>query len=104
MQEFILHGGVYGSFDNRVMLQQKKKGGKFGYLMSRIFVPFSRLKRYYPILEKYPVLMPVMQVRRWFMLLRSDVFKMAKKEIQTNSNTDRKKAEQMNAFLDDIGL
>ena len=26
MQEFLLHGGVYGSTDNRVALQQKKKG------------------------------------------------------------------------------
>ena len=72
--------------------------------MSRVFAPYSRLKRYYPVLEKYPILTPVMQVRRWFMLLRSDVFTMAKKELETNSNVDRKKAEQMNVFLDDIGL
>ena len=104
MQEFILHGGVYGSFDNRVILQQKKKGGKFGYLMSRIFAPYSRLKRYYPILEKYPILMPVMQVRRWLMLLRSDVFNMAKTELETNKSVDKMKAEQMSAFLNDIGL
>ena len=104
LQEFLFHGGLYGSFDNRVMLQQKKKGGRFGYLMSRVFAPYSRLKRYYPVLEKYPILTPVMQVRRWFMLLRSDVFTMAKKELETNSNVDRKKAEQMNVFLDDIGL
>lgn len=104
LQEFILHGGVYGSEDNRVAIQQKKKGGKFGYIASRIFVPYTKLKGYYPILEKHRWLMPVMQVRRWFMLLKPDVAKMAKKEIETNSNMDKSKAEQMNVLLENIGL
>ena len=104
MQEFILHGGVYGSADNRVMLQQKKKGGRFGYLLSRVFVPYSKLKRYYPVLEKHPWLFPFMQVRRWFMLMRPDVAKMAKREISVNRNVDRDKTAQMNAFLENIGL
>lgn len=30
MQEFLLHGGLYGSIDNRVALGQKKKGGRVG--------------------------------------------------------------------------
>lgn len=104
MQEFILNGGVYGSAANRVSLQQKKKGGRCGYLLSRIFVPYDRLKRYYPILEKHAWLMPIMQIRRWFMLLRPSVAKMAKREMQTNYSIDSAKAEEMNFFLDSIGL
>ena len=104
MQAFLLHGGVYGSADNRVMLQQKKKGGKFGYIWSRMFIPYAKLKRYYPILEKHRWLTPIMQVRRWFMLLRPDVRKMAKKELRTNSNVEKSKAEEMHVFLDNIGL
>ena len=104
MQEFILNGGVYGSAANRVSLQQKKKGGRFGYLLSRIFVPYDKLKRYYPILEKHAWLTPIMQIRRWFMLLRPSVAKMAKREMQTNYSIDKAKAEEMNFFLDSIGL
>ncbi len=104
LQNFILHGGVYGSSDNRVAIQQKKKGGKLGYIVSRIFVPYSKLKRYYPILEKHRWLTPVMQVRRWFMLLKPDIAKMAKTEISINSNIDKTKAEEMNVFLKKIGL
>lgn len=104
MQEFLLQGGVYGSADNRVALQQKNKGGRVGYLLSRIFIPYAKLKRYYPILEKNPWLMPLMQIRRWFMLLRPDVAKMAKREISVNSNIDSSKAKDMNNFLNDIGL
>jgi hypothetical protein len=104
LQSYLLHGGVYGSSDNRVALNQTKKGGRFGYLISRVFIPFAMLKRWYPILEKHPWLMPVMQVRRWFMLLKPDVAAMAKRELATNSNLEKSKADQMKRFLDEIGL
>lgn len=104
MQAFLLHGGVYGSTDNRVMLQQKKRGGRFGYLLSRIFVPREKLERYYPILKKHRWLLPFMQVRRWFMLLQPDVAGMAKRELEINKTVESSKADAMNAFLTDIGL
>ena len=104
MQEFLLRGGVYGSTDNRVALQQKKKGGRIGYVLSRIFIPYAKLKRYYPVLEKHRWLMPLMQIRRWFMLLNPDVAKMAKREMAINGNLAKTKTDEMNSFLDDIGL
>lgn len=104
MQEFLLHGGVYGSTDNRVALQQKKKGGRIGYVLSRLFIPYAKLKRYYPVLEKHRWLMPLMQIRRWFMLLNPDVAKMAKREMTVNGNLAKTKTNEMNAFLEDIGL
>ena len=97
-------GGVYGSTDNRVALQQNKKGGRIGYVLSRIFIPYAKLKRYYPVLEKHRWLMPLMQIRRWFMLLNPDVAKMAKREMAINGNLAKTKTDEMNSFLDDIGL
>lgn len=104
MQNFILRGGVYGSADNRVALQQKKKGGRMGYILSRVFIPYAKLKRYYPILEKHRWLTPFMQVRRWFMLLRPDVARMAKREMEVNRNIETSKTDEMNNFLGNIGL
>ena len=104
MQNFLLLGGAYGSVDNRVALQQKKKGGKFGYILSRIFIPYTKLKRYYPILEKHRWLMPFMQIRRWFMLLNPDVARMAKREMITNKDMNKSKANEMLSFLQRIGL
>lgn len=104
MQDFLLRGGLYGSADNRVAIQQEKQGGRLGYLLSRIFVPCEKLKRYYPVLEKHPYLMPAMQVRRWFMLLRPDVAKMAKMELAANESLTKANAEEMKAFLAQIGL
>lgn len=104
LQNFLLAGGIYGSSENRVALQQKKKGGRFGYLLSRIFIPYDKLRRYYPILEKHRWLTPVMQVRRWFMLLRPEVAAMAKREMETNRNLQKGKADEMGDFLKEIGL
>ena len=104
MQAFLLHGGAYGTVDNRVMLQQKKQGGRLGYLWSRLFAPREKLERYYPILKKYRVLLPFMQVRRWFMLLQPSVAGMAKKELQVNTSVDAARTEEMQLFLDNIGL
>lgn len=104
MSDFLLHGGAYGSSDNRVALQQGKRGGRIGYIFSRLFIPYSKLKLYYPVLERHPYLMPLMQVRRWFMLLRPDVAKMAKSEIAANKTIGKGEAERMQAFMKDIGL
>ena len=59
-----------------------------------MFIPYAKLKRYYPILDKHRWLMPIMQVRRWFMLLRPDVASMAKREIAVNSNLEKTKADK----------
>ena len=104
LQAFLLNGGAYGSSENKVALQQTKKGGRFGYVLSRVFIPIAKLKRYYPILDKYPWMMPFMQIRRWFMLLRPDVAQMAKKELETNRNIEKSHADEMNIFLHDVGL
>ena len=104
MQNFLLHGGVYGTADNRVALGQKKMGGRVGYMLSRIFIPYEKLKRYYPVLEKHRWLMPVMQVRRWFTLFDPSVAKMARREMSANQKLDKTKSEQMNTFLEGIGL
>lgn len=104
MQEYVLRGGVYGTSDNKVAIQQQKKGGRTGYFLSRVFVPYDKLKRYYPVLEKHRWLTPLMQVRRWFMLFDPSVAQMAKREIELNSSMEKTKADLMLAFLSDIGL
>lgn len=104
MQDILLYGGAYGSISTRVALHQRKRGGRIGYLISRMFIPLAKLRRYYPILEKYPWLMPVMQVRRWFMLLKPDVARMAKGELAANASLEKDETDAMHAFMKQIGL
>ncbi|MBR7123049.1 MAG: nucleotidyltransferase family protein [Oscillospiraceae bacterium] len=104
MQAYILHGGVYGKNSNRVALRLQRKGGPLGYALYKIFLPLEKLKSHYPILKKHPWLMPVMQVRRWFKLIFCGHTNRIVKELSYNQSVSQEDADEMKAFLKDIGL
>jgi hypothetical protein len=104
MEDFILFGGVYGNTQNRIIIQQQKKGGRLAYTYSRLILPYDSMKTQYPILMKHRWLLPLMQVRRWFKLLKPDVANRAKQELAVNNGIDQSKAHEMKCFLNDIGL
>ena len=69
MEEYIIGAGTYGTLENKVAISSQKQGGRFKYLIKRIFMSYSALKRYYPNLDKYPVLYPYYTIVRWFRVL-----------------------------------
>lgn len=104
MEQYLLFGGVYGNMENRVAIQQHKKGGKFKYIVSRIFLPYSTIKFHYPILQKHRWLTPVMQVRRWFKLIFRGGLKRSINEINVNAKMSDDKKESATELLERIGL
>lgn len=104
LQNFLLHGGVYGSMDNRVALKKKDGGSRLRYILSRVFAPYEKLRVYYPILEKHRWLMPVMQIRRWFMLLQPHVWHMAKGELAANRSINSTHAQDAGELLEELGI
>ena len=104
MEQYLLFGGVYGNMENRVAIQQHKKGGKFKYIVSRIFLPYSTIKFHYPILQKHRWLTPVMQVRRWFKLIFRGGLKRSMNEINVNAKMSDDKKESATELLERIGL
>ncbi len=104
MECYIVKGGVYGSDENRIVVQQQKKGGRFKYALSKIFIPYDEIKFHYPILEKYKFLTPFMEVRRWFKLIFFGHLKRVSKELKYNSNISDEDVSSMKHFLNDIGL
>ena len=104
MQNYIIRGGVYGTSENRITVQQLKKGGKFRYALSRIIIPYEDIKYYYPILQKHKWLTPVMQIRRWFNLVFFGGVKRSVRELSCNSNIPKSQVDEMEVFLFEIGL
>lgn len=104
MQSYILGGGVYGTNENRIMVQQQKKGGKIKYALSKIVIPYDTIKFHYPILQKHRWLTPFMQVRRWFKLIFCGHAKRSMRELSYNSSISQCQADEMKIFLDEIGL
>lgn len=104
LESYVLKGGVYGNNENRIIVQQQKKGGRVKYALSKIFIPYDVIKFHYPILEKYPILTPIMEVRRWCKLIFCGHLKRTTKELKYNNHITDEEAENMRRFLADIGL
>ena len=101
---YIFHSGAYGTIEQRVQMGRAKRGGKFKYLLCRIFVPYSYLKKLYPILEKHKWLMPFYQIRRWFSVLFRGRVKHVTKELMFNASVDGDKVNSAGTLLSDLGL
>ncbi len=104
MEAYVLSGGVYGTRDNYVAVQQQKKGGRIKYLLFRFFMPYSSLKYKYPVLERHRWLMPAMQVRRWLELLFNVNKNQSVNELRRSLAISQKEAENMKNFLKNVGL
>lgn len=68
MAEYIIRGGVYGSFENYT-LYGMKNNGKWGFFFKRLFPTFQFMKEHYPILYKAPILLPFCWIVRIFRAL-----------------------------------
>jgi len=104
MEEYILYGGVYGNNENRIIVQQQKKGGRIKYALSKIFIPYDVIKFHYPVLQKHRWLTPFMEIRRWCKLIFCGHAKRTIKELKYNQHISSDKADEVKKFLLSIGL
>ncbi len=104
MEQYILSGGIYGGSHNKMVNDQLKTGGKLGYALSRIFLPYSILKRYFPILERHKWLFPFIQVVRWFKVLFGGGAKRSVNELKANANVTDRQSENAVKMLKALGL
>lgn len=104
MENYIMRGGVYGDDQNRIMVQQQKKGGRIRYALSRIFISYSEIKFHYPILQKHRWLTPFMHVRRWCKLIFCGHLGRVTNELHYSNNISSTEAATIQQFLKNIGL
>ncbi len=104
MEEYVLTGGVYGTYTNKIAVSQANTGGKKKYFLSRVFLSKEKLAEIYPVLKKHGWLLPLMQIRRWFKVLFGGGFKRSVKEISINQNVSKEQAEKIDYLLTNIGL
>jgi len=79
MGKFVLSGGVYGHFGNRISVGRAMKGSDFRYMLSRLWMPYRLLKIKYPVLKRHKWLFLAAQVWR---LLTGLLSKRTKMEIR----------------------
>ena len=105
LEEYVLYGGVYGNTENRVLIGQQKKGGKFRYILYRIFLPYDELKNYYPKLNGKKWLTPIYQFKRWFRLVFvKGTAKKSLAELNTSNAVSKDTQDKTQKLLRDLGL
>lgn len=104
IEDFILKGGAYGVMEQRLAMSQNREGGKFRYLLSRIFLSYKEMLVYYPSLSKCPMLYPFYQVRRWFKIAFCGGRKHALDEMRLNQSLASEKKERAKTLINALGL
>ena len=103
LQKYLLGGGTYGTVKNYIAVASSR-GGKFSYLLKRVFMPYDLLCTKYPNLKDKPYLLPYYQVRRWLRIVISGRIKDTSKEFSAGSDITDENARDVKKLFDSIGL
>lgn len=96
LARFIIDGGAYGNDDMQNQIK-KTRQGKLKYALSRLFMPYSKLKTTYPVIVKHKVLYPFCLIHRIF----KKAFGKKTTNFETNETFNAKKASEL---LEELGL
>lgn len=106
MENYILQGGIFGSQNNSANVRSASGVSKIRAFSELIFLKRKDLEKIYSILQKYPVLYPVMQVRRWFKILDKekrkkieDFSRVQNSVLQEEVNTTKDMLEHLNLLF-----
>ena len=103
-EDYILTGGVYGTIEQTVAAKRRDGRGNLGYLMHRIFMPYSELKERHPRLDGRPWLTPFFEVWRWCGLAVPSRLKRSRKELRGASAVDSGKVMAVKELFESLGL
>ena len=104
--EYILSSGSFGSAENRVVdriIHSKKGKGRIAYVLGRLFLPYRSMCYYFPVLQKWPVLLPVF----WFWrMIRAAFCRRGKlsEELSAVSEANGERLSQRLSFYQRCGI
>ena len=104
MEEYVLSGGVYGTSENSNASGAARKKGRFRYLWSVAFPPYSSMRVIYPSLRKHKWLLPFCYIRRFFSKLFGRDRKRARARWKATMGQDQGRIRSVEALLQAVGL
>lgn len=87
-EEFIIRGGILGSAESIAAMRKNVSKTRFRYYFERIFMPYNKIKYKYPVLKRFPILLPFCWVWRWFGLFNPKTRKYVINEMKVEDRTD----------------
>ena len=104
MGNYVMGAGIYGTIENKVAISQDFRCGRLRYILNRLFLPYSKMKRFYPYLEKYPILFPFCQIKRWFEFIFSKNKNRVFAELKYNNSIDKEKKKRLKKMIQKLNL
>jgi hypothetical protein len=90
-EDYIICGGIFGTSERNITIKKLKVGNRFVYYIRRVFLPYSKIKYTFPILQKAPFLLPGAWAIRWFKLIDPSVRKRTASEIKVERIANKSK-------------
>ncbi len=104
LENYILSSGIYGKLENKIaVINDKNKDGK-KYARSIIFPSRDAMTNKYPVLNKAPVLLPIMYVVRWISSVFTGSSKAAYRVLRASNKLTNKKQSEVVSLLNSLGL
>ncbi len=103
LEQFVLQGTLFGTARSITEMQAARKG-RLGYMASRIFLPLSQMKLLYPVLDKHPLLLPVMWIRRLGKVAGKNDRRRIEEQIKTTIDADKEDLRRLRELGDYLGL
>ncbi len=102
--DMVISGGIYGGVENRVLVQQARRGGRLGYALSRIFPPYRVMREIFPVLKKHRWLTVFFHPVKWFRIIFRGRLSSSVRELHTNAVLSSEDAQRASAMLDSLGI
>lgn len=104
MQQYIVDGGLFGSFESKIVAHRTKMKNRFLYLWTRVFQPYDELKMVYPKLQNNPMLYPFYTVKRMMKIFNRDEAVRIRKELEVHNNMKQETVDALNSLFVQLGV
>ena len=102
--KYIFRGGVYGSVQNHVAVDQSKNDNRVAYVFKRLFPSYKSMTVPYPLLKKAPYLLPFCWVARWMRALFGGKSKRIVSEVAYVNRTSDETIREVKEICSRLGL
>ena len=102
VEEYILLGGAFGEPQRIAAIQAETRNRK-RYILYRLFPPLNKLRFTYPVLTRFPVLLPFCWIHRLFKSLLTGKSGKAKYELEETRKNEHQ-AEDLAQMYKSLGL
>lgn len=104
MEEFVLTGGIYGSFGNYVAIKATQGVSSVTVFLKMAFLSYSKLAYVYPRLKKCPYLYLFYQVKRWFRIFNKVKRQKVINITEAHVNVSEEVADKTGKMLKNLGF